>query len=80
MLLPRAFWREALTLHDEVGLRGVLRAHPDRVVEVPMTTPDVLSDMDTQEDYARALERVSVSGPLDSQSGIPSQKTIRKSP
>ncbi len=58
IVLPRAFWDEAMTRHDDVGLRGVLHAHGDRVREVSIDSHDVLSDLDTPEDYARALQRL----------------------
>ena len=49
---------EVLTRHDGVGLRGLLRAHPDYVLEFPVSTPAVLSDMDCPEDYRRELARL----------------------
>jgi molybdenum cofactor cytidylyltransferase len=58
MVLPRAFWEEARTRHEDVGLRGVLRAHPGAVVEVALTTEEVLTDIDTPDDYAQALARL----------------------
>lgn len=58
VVLPRAFWDEALTKHDEVGLRGLLRANSGRIQEVTLDTADVLSDMDTPEDYRGALARL----------------------
>jgi len=59
LILPREFWNEALTDHDDIGLRGVLRAHPSAVSEVTFDSEDVLSDMDTPEDYQNALARLS---------------------
>ncbi len=40
---------------DGVGLRGLLREHADDVLEVPFEDAGVLCDLDTPEDYARAL-------------------------
>lgn len=58
MVLPRVFWPEALTRHDDAGLRGLLRAHGDRVCEIAVDSADILTDMDTPEDYRRALARL----------------------
>ncbi len=58
MVLPRAFWDEVLTKHDDVGLRGLLRASGVVVQDVAVDTADVLSDMDTPEDYRRAIARL----------------------
>ena len=44
-----------LTQYDDVGLRGLLHAHPDDVYELLVSTPSVLSDLDTPEDYRREL-------------------------
>jgi len=46
---------EILTRYDGVGLRGLLRARPDDVFELNVTTAAVLSDMDYPEDYRREL-------------------------
>lgn len=51
LVLPRLFWPEVLTQYDEVGLRGVLHAHEDRIVTVDMDTDVILKDMDWQQDY-----------------------------
>ncbi len=57
MLISPAYAREALTAHDGVGLRGLLLAHPDRVVEVPVDVPGVLEDLDTPADYRRLMQK-----------------------
>ena len=56
LLLAARYREEILTRHDDVGLRGLLRAHPDDVVELAAPTRAVLSDMDCPQDYRRALE------------------------
>jgi len=45
---------EILSRYDQVGLRGLLQAHPEDVLEVEVPTPGVLEDMDVPEDYRRA--------------------------
>jgi molybdenum cofactor cytidylyltransferase len=47
---------EILDRYDGVGLRGLLRAHPDDVFELPVPQAWVLSDMDLPEDYERERE------------------------
>ncbi len=44
---------EVLERYDDVGLRGLLRTHPDDVYELDVPTSAVLSDMDYPEDYRR---------------------------
>jgi molybdenum cofactor cytidylyltransferase len=56
LLLATRYRREVLTRHDAVGLRGLARAHPEDVLEVPAATDAVLSDMDYPEDYRRELK------------------------
>ena len=44
---------EILTKFDAIGLRGLLAAHADVVLEVPIDSTAVLEDIDTPEDYKR---------------------------
>lgn len=55
LLFSAHYRHEILTHYGEVGLRGLLHAHPDDVFEVLASTPAVLSDMDYPEDYQREL-------------------------
>lgn len=48
---------EILTGYEDIGLRGLLHAHPDDVYELGVPTPSVLADVDTPEDYLRELGR-----------------------
>ena len=45
-----------MSRYDNVGLRGLLRAHPKDVFELNVPTAAALSDMDYPEDYRRELE------------------------
>jgi molybdenum cofactor cytidylyltransferase len=54
VLISMRYAREVLTAFDGVGLRGLLTAHPQDVVEVPVDVPGVLEDVDTPEDYRAA--------------------------
>ncbi|MBI5388519.1 MAG: nucleotidyltransferase family protein [Verrucomicrobia bacterium] len=55
LLLSTCYRDELLTGHERVGLRGLLQAHPDAVLEVSVPDAAVLDDLDTPEDYQRAL-------------------------
>jgi molybdenum cofactor cytidylyltransferase len=56
LLFASHYRDEILTSFDDVGLRGLLQAHPDDVFELNASTPAVLSDMDCPEDYLRELD------------------------
>ena len=53
LLLSARYVGEVLTQYDDVGLRGLPRAHEDDVLEIPVTDDAVLADIDTPEDYER---------------------------
>lgn len=55
ILLSELYRREILNDYDSVGLRGLLHAHPDDVLELTVSTGAVLCDMDCPEDYRREL-------------------------
>jgi molybdenum cofactor cytidylyltransferase len=55
ILFAAMYREEILTHYDNVGLRGLLHAHPDDVLELAVSTPCVLSDMDYPDDYQREL-------------------------
>lgn len=60
LLLSAIYREEILTGYGDVGLRGLLHAHPDAILELSAATPAVLSDIDTPQDYRRALARASI--------------------
>lgn len=47
---------EIQTLLPDVGLRQVLRAHPEEILEVPIDYEGILEDIDNEQDYKRAVE------------------------
>lgn len=57
LLLPRRYWAEVAVQHGDTGLRGLLHAHADDTRILDLGADEVLSDMDTPEDYAQTLER-----------------------
>jgi len=63
LLLHGRYRDEILTGYDQVGLRGLLAAHADDVIELPVSNSAVLSDMDSPEDYQRELARLNPAGP-----------------
>jgi molybdenum cofactor cytidylyltransferase len=48
---------EILALAGEPGLKAVMRGHPQDTVEVEVHRPEILDDIDTPEDYQKALTR-----------------------
>jgi molybdenum cofactor cytidylyltransferase len=55
-LIDLKYRPEIMALDPKVGLRGLLRKHPEDIVEVRVSHPAVLSDIDDPEDYARAIQ------------------------
>ena len=55
LLFSQVYRDEIIAHYDDVGLRGLLRAHPDEVFELSVSSSAVLSDMDCPEDYQREL-------------------------
>jgi len=56
VLVDLKYRNEIGTLDPGIGLRQLMRDHPEDVLEVRTRSPWVLQDIDTPEDYARALE------------------------
>ena len=55
ILLSKFYRSEILTHYDDVGLRGLLRAHQEDVFGLAVSTSAVLSDMDCPQAYRREL-------------------------
>ncbi|MHC4170125.1 MAG: nucleotidyltransferase family protein [Planctomycetota bacterium] len=58
VLFSTVYRDEILTCYDDVGLRGLLHAHPENVFELSVSTSAVLSDMDCPQDYRRELRSI----------------------
>jgi molybdenum cofactor cytidylyltransferase len=56
LLFSARYSQEVLTRYDDLGLRGLLHAHPKDVFELPADSASVLSDMDYPHDYLRELD------------------------
>ncbi len=57
-LLPRRFWPDVLAIRLPLTLRDFVQAHAEQIVYVDVQTPTVLMDLDTEEEYLKAVERV----------------------
>jgi len=55
LLFSGGYCDEILNSYDDVGLRGLLVAHPDDILELDVASTAVLADMDYPEDYRREL-------------------------
>lgn len=55
ILFSTRYRDEIITSFDDGGLRGLLQVHPDDIFEFSVSTPAVLSDIDSPDDYRRAL-------------------------
>jgi molybdenum cofactor cytidylyltransferase len=56
LLIDLKYRREIAALTPDAGLRGLLRKHPDDILEVRVSCPGVLKDIDDPDDYGRALK------------------------
>lgn len=50
VLFDRRHFDEIAGLEGDVGARSVIRAHPDRVIDVEIEDPGILQDIDRRED------------------------------
>jgi len=55
LLVAMHYRDEVMSRHDGIGLRGLLQAHPEDVLEVEVPTVAVLEDVDRPEDYSHAV-------------------------
>jgi len=57
LLFSTKYRTEVLSGYDEVGLRGLLAAHPDAVHELNVDASSILDDMDYPADYRRLMRQ-----------------------
>jgi len=57
ILLSAMYRQEVLALGPDQGLNMVTRGHPDDTLEVPVSSDDILRDMDYPEEYEAELQR-----------------------
>lgn len=53
LVFAAKYFQEVLTQYDSTGLRGLLQAYSDEVIEIAVKDRAVLEDIDTPEDYSR---------------------------
>jgi molybdenum cofactor cytidylyltransferase len=53
LIFPSRFYEELVAASDDVGARAVVWAHPDDVVEVPVTEEGVVLDIDDRATFER---------------------------
>ncbi len=58
LLIDLKYRREIEALSPDIGLRALLREHPDDIIEVQVPSPAVLKDIDDPDDYGRALRTI----------------------
>jgi len=56
ILIPACYIDEIISIPPEKGLRELMRKHPDKVKLIPLPDPWITRDMDTPEDYRKALQ------------------------
>jgi molybdenum cofactor cytidylyltransferase len=57
LLFSRRYFSEILTDFDDTGLHGLLQVHAQDILELKVSTPSVLGDIDRPEDYQREREQ-----------------------
>jgi molybdenum cofactor cytidylyltransferase len=57
IILSATYRQEVLALGPDQGLNVVTRGHPDDTLEVPVSSDDILRDMDYPEEYEAELQR-----------------------
>lgn len=57
LLIDRAFWQAVMELPHGAAPRDMLRANQHAIYELPVSTPSVVDDIDTPEDYNRIRRR-----------------------
>ncbi len=56
LLFSSGFAGEILEMSGSQSLRNLLERHADRVIEVPVDSPEILRDIDTEKDYQYELK------------------------
>jgi CTP:molybdopterin cytidylyltransferase MocA len=57
ILISTIFKNEILIYFDDIGLRGILRAHDSDVFEMNVSDSSIITDMDDPRDYQQEIEK-----------------------
>lgn len=57
LLFSASYRQEILDAFDDQGLRGLVQAHSESMLEVEVSSPEILEDMDLPSDYRRILKK-----------------------
>jgi molybdenum cofactor cytidylyltransferase len=52
-IFRKNFYPQIMKITGDIGARHIIRAHPDRVLEIEIKNPHFLLDIDTPEDLKR---------------------------
>jgi molybdenum cofactor cytidylyltransferase len=55
VLIDLKYRDEVMALPAEIGLRELIRRHPEEILEVPIKTQSIFQDIDRPEDYREAV-------------------------
>lgn len=58
VMFPKHYFHEILSISGDEGCKSVLQSHSDQSLALTMTSAEVVTDCDTQQDYARLLEEI----------------------
>lgn len=57
LLVGSRYRNEIMLLDNNEGLKGLAQKFPEDVLEVEVGTPDILTDIDTQDDYLKLIKQ-----------------------
>lgn len=52
-IVSQKFYRHIMKIKGDIGARQIIKAHPDRVLEIAIKNPLFFSDVDTPEDFEK---------------------------
>jgi CTP:molybdopterin cytidylyltransferase MocA len=58
LLIDRKYRKEVAGISNDLGLRSLAEKYSTDVLEVEVNNPEILRDIDTQEDYIRELNQI----------------------
>lgn len=58
LLVDKRYWDEIISLDGPEGLKELINRHPDDLLEVETGNPEILKDIDTEEEYLNELNQI----------------------